>query len=208
MSERFDELSRAMGEPRSRRGVLKLFGAAAVAAVTTTVLKPFRADAVTCAGPTSAGAAPCGPGTTPCGPCCCKAGIACQNSTTGVCGCPAGTTPCGNACCKAGVACASAATATCNGPSAACLNGGVACGKGCCAPGKTCTNGSCGFVCPPQDNGGFPLEQHSDSAGVLFCSYPVFSGENPNDFYCRYNDTTGALVEDNDAGLCPGTAST
>jgi hypothetical protein len=49
----------------------------------------------------------------------------------------------------------------------------------------------------------------------LFASYPVFSGENPNDFYCTYAVSTAksatpgatadgvALTQDNDAGLCP-----
>jgi hypothetical protein len=62
------------------------------------------------------------------------------------------------------------------------------------------------YTCPPQDEAEFPLGSNSDSGGVLFCSYPAFAGENPNDFYCDYNDQTGALTTDNDAGFCPATA--
>jgi hypothetical protein len=64
-----------------------------------------------------------------------------------------------------------------------------------------------GFSCPPQDELGFPLGQNSNSGGVLFCSYPAVPNENPNDFFCTYNANTGALTQDNDAGLCPGTAA-
>ncbi|GFZ52299.1 hypothetical protein JCM24511_10072 [Saitozyma sp. JCM 24511] len=39
-----------------------------------------------------------------------------------------------------------------------------------------------------------------------FHSFPAFPGENPNDFYCTYSPTSGALVEDHDAGFCPPTA--
>jgi hypothetical protein len=40
----------------------------------------------------------------------------------------------------------------------------------------------------------------------MFCSYPAFEGENPNDFFCTYSAGTGALVTDNDAGFCPTNA--
>ncbi|KAG8863914.1 hypothetical protein FRB97_005173 [Tulasnella sp. 331] len=62
-------------------------------------------------------------------------------------------------------------------------------------------------TCPPQDAAGFPVGTQSDSGGVIFCSYPAFPGENPNDFFCRYNDSTGAQVQDNDVGFCPSTAT-
>jgi hypothetical protein len=143
MSQHFDDLSRAMAGPHSRRSMLKLLGGTAVAAVGATVLKPFRADAAACGGPTNV---PCGKGTTPCGPCCCQAGVQCVNRSTGQCGCPAGTTQCGNTCCKAGVACKDPKTGTCNGASAACLNGTAACASGCCNPGIPCINNVCG--CP------------------------------------------------------------
>jgi hypothetical protein len=61
-------------------------------------------------------------------------------------------------------------------------------------------------VCPPQDDLGFPLGQNDTSTDPIFCSYPAVPGENPNDFSCTYSFTTGALVTDNDAGLCPANA--
>ena len=44
--------------------------------------------------------------------------------------------------------------------------------------------------------------------GVYFASFPAVPGENPNDFFCTYNAPTGSLITDNDAGLCPATATT
>ncbi|KZP20818.1 hypothetical protein FIBSPDRAFT_861260 [Athelia psychrophila] len=66
---------------------------------------------------------------------------------------------------------------------------------------------SCVAQCPASDAAGFPLGETSDTNGILFCSYPAFAGESSDDFYCDYNDTTGALVTDNDAGFCPGSAA-
>jgi hypothetical protein len=57
-------------------------------------------------------------------------------------------------------------------------------------------------VCPPQDQLGFSLGDSNTSTDPIFCSYPAVPGENPNDFFCTYSRTTGALVTDNDAGLC------
>jgi len=75
------------------------------------------------------------------------------------------------------------------------------------APLAARASGSSGcYQCPPQDNLGFALGDHSDADGKLFCSYPTSPNEDPNVFFCRYNDATGTLVEDHDAGLCPGTA--
>jgi hypothetical protein len=59
------------------------------------------------------------------------------------------------------------------------------------------------FVCPDQDQAGFGLDiNFKDGSGNWHCSYPVFSGEDPNDFFCRYSVTTGALLQDHNAGLC------
>ncbi|KAG8864751.1 hypothetical protein FRB96_003336 [Tulasnella sp. 330] len=57
---------------------------------------------------------------------------------------------------------------------------------------------SCVF-CPPADELGFTLGDHSNNNGVLFCSYPAAPGENPNDFYCEYDSSTGTQRRDNDA---------
>jgi hypothetical protein len=53
---------------------------------------------------------------------------------------------------------------------------------------------------------GFALGESNTSTDPIFCSYPAVPGENPNDFFCTYSATTGVLVQDNDAGLCPPNA--
>jgi hypothetical protein len=51
------------------------------------------------------------------------------------------------------------------------------------------------FTCPPTDNLGFAVADHSvDSSGVLFCSYPAVAGENPNDFFCTYSTVRIVLL--------------
>jgi hypothetical protein len=62
------------------------------------------------------------------------------------------------------------------------------------------------FQCPPQDKDGFRLGQSGTLNHRIFCSYPNFPGENPNDFFCTYNATSGLLVQDLDSGLCPANA--
>lgn len=126
MSPRFDDLSRELARPTSRRGVLKLIGGAAAAATAATVLRPFRAQA-SCA--------------VPCGSTCCAAGQTCSDAATGCC-CASGTTPCGTSCCKSGVACVNASTGLCGCPS-----GYTQCGRGtsmtCCPSGKACGSAGC-----------------------------------------------------------------
>lgn len=158
MTQRFDELSRAMAGSTSRRSMLKLFGVAAVSATAATVLKPFRADAT------------CTAGQTPCGTGCCPAGLSCLKPSTVTCGCPAGqvkcgsgasacctgtcsdpatncccaagTTPCGSSCCKGGVACIDRTNGLCGCPSgyASC---GTAANRTCCPAGKACGDPAC-----------------------------------------------------------------
>src|SRR5262249_18001083 len=60
--------------------------------------------------------------------------------------------------------------------------------------------------CPPQDELGFALGTSNTSTDPIFCSYPAISGENPTDFYCEYSASTGTIVIDHDAGLCPTNA--
>ncbi|KAF8964585.1 hypothetical protein BDZ97DRAFT_2075219 [Flammula alnicola] len=62
------------------------------------------------------------------------------------------------------------------------------------------------YVCPPADLAGFPLGSNDVNENPIFCSYPAFAGENPNDFFCTYSQVTGALEDDHDAGFCPGSA--
>ncbi|KAF7348282.1 hypothetical protein MSAN_01781900 [Mycena sanguinolenta] len=70
----------------------------------------------------------------------------------------------------------------------------------------------CTATCPGTDEAGFPVGSGSNydnnSGGVLFCSYPAFGGEDPNDFYCTYDSSnpSGQLITDNDVGFCPGNA--
>ena len=45
-----------------------------------------------------------------------------------------------------------------------------------------------GYTCPPADQAAFPVGPGSTNDGTtLFCSYPAFAGEDPNDFYCQYS---------------------
>jgi hypothetical protein len=62
------------------------------------------------------------------------------------------------------------------------------------------------FSCPSADEAGFAVGSTNTASNPIFCSFPAFSGENPDDFYCTYSPSTGALVTDNDAGFCPATA--
>jgi hypothetical protein len=161
MSERFDKLTEDLAHTTSRRGVLKMFGAATAAAAAATVLKPFRAQGA------------CASGQTPCGDTCCDAGVACLNAANGTCGCAAGTvkcgtqpsgqpscckgtcsdpatncccpsgqTPCGPACCASGVACIDKTKGTCGCPSGY-TSCGTAANRTCCAAGKACGDASC-----------------------------------------------------------------
>jgi hypothetical protein len=49
---------------------------------------------------------------------------------------------------------------------------------------------SCTYNCPQADEAGFALGTSSDDGTNLFCSYPAFAGENPDDFYCKYSDVS------------------
>lgn len=81
-----------------------------------------------------------------------------------------------------------------------------------CSADQTCQVGVClsppiACLCPGSDNGGYGLVANGiDGSSNLFCSYPVFPEENPYDFYCYYDPTTGVLVADVNVGLCPSTA--
>jgi hypothetical protein len=131
----FDELSRELATTPTRRGVLKMIGAALGAAVAATILRPVRGDALV----------PCKPGLAPCGPeGCCAPGATCLNPSTGRCGCdPAGNISCGQGCCKKGETCSDTATVTC------CCSGTTPCGTSCCKGGVACINRSKGLCgCP------------------------------------------------------------
>jgi hypothetical protein len=178
VSERFEELSRSLAGPVPRRRALKTFGIALGGAVAATVVKPFRSDAlVACtgatAGPSTNGVCPAG--TTPCGPCCCNAGIACLDRTSGACGCPSGQSKCGGGCCSG--TCADPSTNCC------CASGTTPCGPACCQKGVACvdrTTGMCG--CP---SGTTPCGK----GGVLTCC-PAGQACGPNSSSCPPPNTT------------------
>jgi len=134
----FDELSRRLARPMTRRGVFKAAGLAAGGAVAATLLRPFRASA----GPTQQGCTNnVGPGSTPCGDTCCLPGVACADASTSRCACPAGTQACGASCCKG--TCSNAGNSCC------CAAGTTPCGTSCCNKGIACvdpSNSVCG--CP------------------------------------------------------------
>ena len=56
--------------------------------------------------------------------------------------------------------------------------------------------------CPPLDALGFALGSSDTNSNPIFCSYPAVPGEDPNDFFCTYSQSDGALVEDHDAAVC------
>ncbi len=61
-------------------------------------------------------------------------------------------------------------------------------------------------ICPATDLASFTLGESDYTVDPIFCSYPAFAGENPDDFYCTYDASSGALVTDNDSSFCPATA--
>jgi hypothetical protein len=131
MTKRFDDLSRSLAGSTSRRGVLKLMGAAVVGGTAAAVLRPFHA-----------GGAVCGSGTTPCGTGCCPAGVACVDPATNKCGCPAGRAPCGSHCCpNKGDFCAFATPGGCD---ACCPRGTTGCDRFCCDAGVACVRDGLG----------------------------------------------------------------
>lgn len=44
-----------------------------------------------------------------------------------------------------------------------------------------------GYTCPPADLATFPVGTNNSDGTTLFCSYPAFPGEDPNDFFCQYS---------------------
>jgi len=77
------------------------------------------------------------------------------------------------------------------------------------------SNSACTYTCPSSDGENFPVGtdagDQTNSNGVLFCSFPVNHSEDPNDFFCTYSDSTGALITAHDfdvinGNLCPASA--
>ncbi|MBV9412970.1 MAG: hypothetical protein JO148_15365 [Acidimicrobiia bacterium] len=179
--ERFDDLTRAMARPHSRRSVLKAVGVAAAGATAATLLKPFRGQAAVC----PAGVATCGSG-------CCQKGESCSDPSTGCC-CPAGTTPCGQTCCSKGIACVDSGSGVCGCPA-----GTTSCGSAgnltCCNKGKACGDASCqpvsnfssnvNKVCSPPCSTGtvlFTDDFNSDVEGPYCGVAPAGWSLNPSD---------------------------
>jgi Cys-rich repeat protein len=142
----FDQLSRMLAQPKSRRTALKAIGASVGATVSAVVLKPFRAGAIPA----------CPTGSTACGPHCCSSGTVCLDQSTGRCSCAAGYSACGSGCCMG--TCVDPANSCC------CDKGTTPCGAACCQKGVACYDASsslCG--CPA---GTTPCSQ----SGVLTCA--------------------------------------
>ncbi|KIK05415.1 hypothetical protein K443DRAFT_675194 [Laccaria amethystina LaAM-08-1] len=74
------------------------------------------------------------------------------------------------------------------------------------APSQPSGAPTCTYSCPQVDEAGFGLGNNSNDGTTVFCSYPAFAGEPPNDFFCTYSNTDGHLTQDHDAGFCPATA--
>src|SRR5205823_269220 len=99
----FDQLSRKLAQPLSRRGALKAAGVALGGAVAATVLRPLRGSAT---------APPCAAeGQESCGGTCCVPGTRCLDAANSRCSCPPGTVACGASCCTS--TCSSSGTSCC-----------------------------------------------------------------------------------------------
>ena len=184
---RFDDLTRVLAQGTSRRQALKLLGGGLLAALVPGSVLAKGGGNSNCA---KFCATTFGADTPAAGKCtsdaahgkglCYTCGPASSGGTKGIC---CSTNPNGT--------CTSYSSATCCSGSATCQNG-------------TCVNP---IQCPATDTLGFALGVSDTTTDPIFCSYPAVSGEDPYDFFCRYSKTTGALVQDNDAGLCPGSAA-
>ncbi|KAG8858968.1 hypothetical protein FRB96_004788 [Tulasnella sp. 330] len=63
------------------------------------------------------------------------------------------------------------------------------------------------FACPSQDQLGSSSVYYFNDGDALSCFYLATLSEDPNDFFCTYDDSTGALIYEHDNGFCPSTAS-
>ena len=168
MSDRFDDLARALAQPIGRRRMLGLTGAT-LGSVSLGALWPGRARA---SHPCDYSGSPCGTahfdpsrpdavgnvwccggqvhthcckaseGPFPGDAFCCPTGKRC-GKTVGEClePCPPGTTECGTTCCPGGQTCE-------NNQCVGCPTGEEKCGDACCPEGQFCCSASQGLCCP------------------------------------------------------------
>jgi hypothetical protein len=169
VTERFDDLARAMAGSHPRRSVLKMMGAAFAGATAATILKPFRSDAAVC----PAGAPACGSG-------CCQKGETCSDPAS-VCCCPAGTTPCGTTCCTKGIACQDSGRGVCGCPSGL-TPCGTAANLTCCDKGKACGDASCQPVSSFSSN----VNRKCNACGLGTVLFTDDFNSNPTGAYCGF----------------------
>jgi len=155
MSFLFDDVSRAIGSPVSRRKMLGMVGGTLGGAI----LASLGLRGAAFGQKTS-----CPKGETACGTTCCKStqvcvdGICCPHGnvncngkccsgtcTEGVC-CGKNTTYCAGVCCAAGIVCCNGKC--CGSTTAVCHNGqccgsGIICNGVCCNPNEICCDGKC-----------------------------------------------------------------
>jgi hypothetical protein len=155
MSFLFDDVSRVIGSPVSRRKMIGMVGGAVGGALLTSLGLRAAAGAQT---PTTK----CPPGKTVCGAYCCSSDQVCLNGlccppdhvncngkccggtcNNGVC-CGKNLTYCGGACCSEGIICCNGKC--CGSTTAVCYNGkccgsGIICNGVCCDPNQVCCDG-------------------------------------------------------------------
>jgi hypothetical protein len=154
MSFLFDDLSRAIGSPVSRRKMIGMVSGAVGGAILTSL----GLRAASFAQPSTK----CPPGKTVCGQYCCSSTQVCLNGlccptgylncngkccggtcNNGVC-CGKNLTYCGGACCSEGIICCNGKC--CGSTTAVCYNGkccgsGIICNGICCDPNQVCCDG-------------------------------------------------------------------
>jgi len=150
MSSLFDDVSRAIASPVSRREMLGTVGAALGGAMLAALGLQRPALGQETQTPGSSSGCPKGTpkGYTSCGSHCCDPGNVCCN---GVC-CEPKQTCCGGKCCPAGMLCCG--VTCCNTREAVCLHSlccetGVVCAGKCCLFNEDCVKGSCKRVISP-----------------------------------------------------------
>lgn len=160
MRSLFDDVSRVVGSPVSRREMVRLVGGTLGAAMFASLgLRAAALDEHPAEKPPN-----CGPHQTVCGKLCCENGRVCVDGiccppgqincngkccggtcTNGKC-CGKNTYYCGGVCCPNGVPCCNGKC--CGSTSSVCLNGkcclsGIVCNGVCCHPNDVCCDGRC-----------------------------------------------------------------
>lgn len=61
------------------------------------------------------------------------------------------------------------------------------------------------YLCPAEDEYGDPLYNDVTADDGLYCTYP-YQDNDPDNYVCEYNASTGELTADHDSGFCPANA--